>query len=881
MTQVLDKDAYRREVLDPARARGNALPADLLARYALRPEEELQGDRLTEHLAEVVAYWRTVRQRQKSYAKLIDGLLVAHAKLTEQNALTWDALKAETDRQVKAATTRLAEAAVTLAGSGSRISRAALGHLVADTGGTLSEAEVRQILVEHGISIVERTWVLPDAPPWPAHRTMRNALNLLGLRLSAEVVVGTEEVRRGFRLRDGFRLAGGAPAGVALTKEKIAAVLRDSAARVRDERKAATESVLSTLKEAAGEPERLDAMLLWEVMEILRPQVAAGLPAKMISEQAAALGLVREEAEELALAMLAHEPRSAGPAYQIQEALEEGRLRAAERLLPGLAPDDPLRGRIEERGRQVAAWTGQATEELAAGCTEAAAELLDKAWRSAADDEAIGDRLRALPPPPAGDVRAGAQSSRVTVAWAPSAAHVGPVHYRVVRTIGAPASGAADGITVGETETNELVDRAPPPAEELYYTVFAGRAAGIWSAPVSAPRLTVLPEIIAPAVTAGEREVTATWRLPPGASEAIVSRLDPHVGQPTSRGGSGFADVGVTPGETYRYRVQVAYERSDGTRRLSRGVVLTGLPESAPRAVLDLTVELDGEPPAARIGWPPPAGGRVVIRAADGPPPWPRGTTLTQAEVERYGSEVPAVPAEGANGWMTIRAPLAGAYFTAVSVGAGRAVIGASARLVIVEPVRELTALRLGDTMALSWQWPVGAQLVEVTWAPAGASVEEPGAGTVTVECRRRAYEDNGCRIEIGPGAVVASVRTVAGEIRSRPVTASVPGIGPEVRYEFRRPRLSRRREAVLILTAERHCQVPPLVVVRRAGTVLPLRPEQGEVIHEVPAQELSPDSPLTLRIAVPHAAKPSRLACFVASGTADVVTLIPLPGTW
>ncbi|MGC5015196.1 hypothetical protein ACLQ2R_30910 [Streptosporangium sp. DT93] len=936
---MLDKDAYRRDVLDPARARGNTPPADLLARYALRSSGSLSGEPFERHLEEVVAYWRTLRQQKRSYARLVDALLVAHGDLRRAGTLTWDGLTAETARQVADATARVTATVAALAGTSTLVGRATLDHLVAETSGACTEADVRRVLARHGIGVVERPWRLPDVAP-PAYRTLRPALSLLGMRLSAEVVVGTDAVRRGFRLRDGFRLtAASTPSGRTegktdgekdgrtdgrLTGEMIAAAVRDAAGRARDERKTATDGVLATLAEAAREPGRLDTLLLWEVVEILRPEAAAGMPPKVLAALATGLGLAEEEAGELALAVAARDVRAPGVESLIQEALQEGRLRAAERLLPGLPAGAPpeLRARIEERVRQVAGWSEQATGEIAAGRPEAAAELLDRAWRVAADDEAIGDRLRALPPPPPGEVRTGAGEGRVTVAWTPGPARVGPVRHRVVRTAGAPARGAADGVVIGETDSNELVDDAPPPAEDLYYCVFAGRTEGIWSAPATGPRVTVLPEVAAVRVVSAEREVTATWRLPRGAVDVVVTPLDGRDGSALRAGRSGFADTDVVPGRAYRYRVQAAYERSDGTRRLSRGVVAGGSPESPPLAVPDLSVEhAGGDPPAARITWTPPSAGRVVIRISDVPPPWPAGTSLPEEDVERYGRPVPGAAVPGADGRVTLSTtaspaggaggaagagagPGAGAadpapgggYFVAVSVGAGRAVVGASARLVVVDPVRELTAHRLGDTTVLSWVWPPGAQLAEVTWAPGdtgpsgaggtggsgGSGGADPGRwpGAVVVECRRRGYEDNGFRLRVGPGATVASVRTVVGRLRSRPVTAAIPAIGPEVRYEFRKPRLS-RRSAVLVLSADRPCRVPPLLVVHRAGGVIPLRPEQGTVIHEVPAHDLGPGEPLTLRVDVPSPPGSCRLACFPAPGATDDVTLVRLPGIW
>lgn len=887
---MIDKDAYRREVLDPARARNNRPTADLLVSYALAGSVPLNRDALDAHLAEVVSYWRTLKQQKKSYAKIIDHLLVEHGKLAREGPLTWDRLNAETQRRVADAIARLTGMAASLAKTTTVISRTAFEHLVAETDGACSEAGVLEILTKHGLKVIDQVWELPDAAPSPGHRTLRTSLVSLGLRLSAEAVVGTDVVRRGFRLRGGFRLTTAGP----LTHDMIATAIERSAGRARDEGKALIDSVLSTLAEAAREPGQLDALLLWEVMEILRPLVVAGLPPNVIAKRARDVGLVRGEAEELVLAMLTHDIRPPGVADQIQEALQDGRLRAAELLLPALPDDAPpeLRAQVERQARQVADWIARAAHEQAAGRTEAAAELLERAARIASDDDAIGDRLRALPPPPPQDVRTGPQEDRVTIRWTPGPIRVGPVRYRVVRTTGAPAVGAAAGTLVGETDANELVDSAPPAGEDLHYRVFAGRTEGIWSAPAGGPPVTILPEVGDPSVVAGEREVRAAWRLPRGAAGALVTRLGDGGRPKTDQ--DGFVDRYLTSGRTYRYRIQAAYERSDGTRRLSRGIVVTGLPDTPPRAVPSLSADLaagDG-PPAARLLWTAPPSGRVVIRTSDAPPPWPAGTPIRQEDMVRYGREVPGTAIRGSDGRMALTFPIGGAarcHFVAVSLGAGKVVVGPSATLVVVDPVRELTARRLGDTVALSWIWPSEAQLAEVIWAPAagavaGASPDE-WESAISLECRRRAYEDDGCRLRVGYGAVQVSVRTMVRDgtrmVRSRPLVTGVPATTPQVHYEFRRPRLVRRRSsaAVLVLTADRPCRLPSLVVVHRADNVLPLRPEQGTVIHTVPSCDLDPAEPLALQIKVPSGR--GGLACFTAPGAADSVTLIRLPGTW
>src|SRR5919108_1085677 len=80
---AFDSERYRQEVLDPARARGNQPPADLLARYAVKgpPPPDLGS-----HVGQVVNYWRTLG-RSNVYKKLTQALLVAHEELAREGVL--------------------------------------------------------------------------------------------------------------------------------------------------------------------------------------------------------------------------------------------------------------------------------------------------------------------------------------------------------------------------------------------------------------------------------------------------------------------------------------------------------------------------------------------------------------------------------------------------------------------------------------------------------------------------------------------------------------------------------------------------------------------------------------------------------------------------
>ena len=86
-----------------------------------------------------------------------------------------------------------------------------------------------------------------------------------------------------------------------------------------------------------------------------------------------------------------------------------------------------------------------------------------------------------------------------------------------------------------------------------------------------------------------------------------------------------------------------------------------------------------------------------------------------------------------------------------------------------------------------------------------------------------------------------------------------------------------RRGKVTLCLTATAPCQLPALVVVARAGSIMPLTAAQGEIIARVKPQRLDPGAPLKVPLELPHRG-PSRLACFPEGGGRSQVRLIGPP---
>src|SRR5215470_3646867 len=233
-----DAEEYRRQVLDPARRRGNVPPADLFVRYAVGTAARRDDAAFAARVEAMAQHWRALKQK-RVYARIAQALLACHAELAAAGALT----RAGFDEQLRADRAReqprFEQRVRALADGAPCISRSRLDALLDTFGGLWDGKSVAAVLRRHRIDIIEQPWELPPAPAGNKHKDLAANLKVVGLRLAAEIVLGTEAVRQGFRLRGGFRLVSGGPG---LSVEEIQRARATLAERAQDERKTAKDN---------------------------------------------------------------------------------------------------------------------------------------------------------------------------------------------------------------------------------------------------------------------------------------------------------------------------------------------------------------------------------------------------------------------------------------------------------------------------------------------------------------------------------------------------------------------------------------------------------------------------------------------------------------
>ncbi|MER7015932.1 hypothetical protein ABT324_31235 [Saccharopolyspora sp. NPDC000359] len=181
-------------------------------------------------------------------------------------------------------------------------------------------------------------------------------------------------------------------------------------------------------------------------------------------------------------------------------------------------------------------------------------------------------------------------------------------------------------------------------------------------------------------------------------------------------------------------------------------------------------------------------------------------------------------------------------------------------------PVTSLQGRHFGRELVLSWVWPDGVRQAEVTWTGAAAS----GSRRLT---RQQYQAEGGCRIDTGPGEASVQVTSLEvgedGEGRSGPSELAVSGPPAQVEYRVeRRNRLFGARTASILLSSDQPVPECEVVVVVAPGRVMPLGPDDGQVLHR---EVHRIDDLVEITVELPRR-KPYWLRCFTSTSGIDLV---------
>ncbi|HYX25536.1 MAG TPA: zinc ribbon domain-containing protein [Thermoanaerobaculia bacterium] len=553
----------------------------------------------------------------------------------------------------------------------------------------------------------------------------------------------------------------------------------------------------------------------------------------------------------------------------------------------GTAGLDALKKRIHEGLALAEALFAKGEERRRAGDGEAALDRYEEALASCADFESAQRVMAASPPPSPSTLQVTPLGTGFRLSW--SAAATGrSVAYRVLRKAGGLPLSAEDGEALGETRGTSLDDAAAAPGTPWYYAVFSLRGGVSCHVPAgSGPHLR-LAEVEGLELIAGNGEVSLRWTAPPSCRRVEVWRQQ---GSPPARPGEGALvpgaggdahDTGLTNGQVYGYLAVAVFDdpASSGGELRSAGRTATAIPVAPPAAVMDLQASRNGK--SVVLSWTAIVGVQVQIRQTSRLPDYTPGLILPASQADRFGTPVPGASANGAQVTLTGQGQT---FFVPLSVASGTAVAGRAVAVTTIDSVLRLAARRAGAGLALTWDWPAGADEILVAWAhdkyPENPLHVQGRQAPVT----RREYERAGCWLlphpERRPHYFSIFTKAPGADLYSLPARiVDTLGQGVTVSYQVmvRKTLLRRSIEAAWIeLTCSNGASttLPAVLVVGKPQSV-PLSPKDGQVLAEAPAIRFE-QGKATLPIPSPHwPGRPYVRLFFKSSEDAREIRLLP-----
>lgn len=165
------------------------------------------------------------------------------------------------------------------------------------------------------------------------------------------------------------------------------------------------------------------------------------------------------------------------------------------------------------------------------------------------------------------------------------------VKYVLVRSSNSWVQRVADGQIVYTGAANSFSDKGIEPGTLYYYNVFTERA-GIYSQGTKGASAINLFEISNVTITAADASLKLAWDKLPTNATAEVSEVGANGAKKliTSTSSSSHLISSLTNGKNYTYQISLAYI-VNGKKELTRGTVISGIPDCPPEPVDSLRVK--------------------------------------------------------------------------------------------------------------------------------------------------------------------------------------------------------------------------------------------------------------------------------------------------
>lgn len=868
-----DETRYAQEFIKKLRG-ARSLPDDVLARYAITlPATDAE---IAAQVKDIRAYWNKASSGSTFAAQAAKMCRAEDERLRDKHGASmekrswWEARAAERKSAAQASITSLAEELKQSHGQVGVVTEGMVAGFA--TRLNLSAADAQQAARQAGLKLVEGI-SLPESPPFASFPTLVKDMAECAAPSVPELV---HPGAGPFRLLDRY---------VCTTDEtrRLDVVALNTQSAEADKRAVsvtenARRDALKLLRKAVNDGVDLRDVALFHLVTIARELVPLSMTMAVTQLQKA--GLERDDAAVIAAVL--HDQGAASDAAglgKVRSLLASGRLNEASQAALSLPAGSPQRQEaskdIETARERLAALLAEARRAAAAADEVQAAVLLREAAAISADDAA--EALAAVPLAPPASLRAICEGAEVRLFWQPAPGHDDATTYVVTRTVLRPPAAPTDGSAVHRDRSSSCRDGHAPVARPVQYGVFA-LADGRPNSRAATAQVTLLPPVSQLNAAVGPSEVTVHWSTHPDAQEVRVTRS--AAGGPSTAvavRGNSCQLTGLLEGEAQHFEITAVYAGLDGAEMLSPVEQINATPRSEAQPLPRLRVRTVGADGAVRVrvSWTPIDKSEVRILRADAPPIWPFGTWVAQEDMMRFGSEVTGRRIAGRGGELAIETELPPGvhHLVPFSVGGTGIVVGRSAAVGVTEPVRGIVVTPFASYATVSWEWPPGVQLAEVSW-------EVDGDADLAVLGQAQYRSQGGARVPLGRGPCTVEVRamTMAGDesFTSPPVQAVISSVvDVEISYTVSAaPSVGPfgGRSKRIVFTSAEGCQNVRVQMVALPGRVMPIRPDGGLVLLDT-ILTLKPGAPVEHPVTVPRSVKrPYWVRCFVAGGQARLV---------
>lgn len=879
---AFDPTRYRETYLVPkGRLKLSALPDDLLDRYAISlPASDAD---VAATVKAVRAVWASQQpgSRTATLAKLCigaDDVLKAANGERMLTAAWWEQQATLQQKATGHAVDQLAELLTETHGAFGCITQVYLDGCARTLG---LEASSATKAVEQAGLIVLSTSALPERSPVPdsQYSSLETQLATAGVPtvvhlLHPDVADFGILVQFTMPARAGARLDGDAVGTQLIAAEKV------QVSAAADARREALR-MLRTIAKATD----LHQLALHNIAEFARRHQSLG-PAG-VRKQLLRIGV--NVADAAALAVLTSDAIAAdavvGP-QRVEFFLAEGRLReatqAAHELPSGYAEQKAaLLARVATTRARYDQLIAEAMELLRAHDeVTALSRVLEAGALSAEDAELV---LATIPLAPPLALAVGIQGAAANLHWQPNVGHSDETVYIVRRDDSATPRNVVDGAAIYSGQAHEAVDADSPVARTLHYSVFATAPRRTASRPATVS-VAITPAVGDLHADIGADQVTFRWSGHPQVYRyAVKRRLEDGAPRTDAVEGTSVRIGGLTEGQPVSIEVVAEYRAPDAATLRSEPRNITAIPRARAHPVEMLRARpIAGDGANVAISWTKIDRSDVRIRRSDSPCPWPPGSWVTPEEFTQFGEEVSGRTSEsGMQATLHALLPEGRAhYLVALSIGGTGIVVGAETIVGITEPVRRLDIREFAGFAKVTWLWPAGSTLAEVTWERDGSDTDAVGVERIKLS----EYERNGgIDIPIGEADTAVEVRAllvVEGRtFTSAPVRHVISSARmPRLHYSVESsPRLGPvgGRSKRFVFRAESAVVSTRVQIVASAGMVMPTSVETSIVLADI-TLSLGPGATHVEAVSVPRSiGRPYWVRCL---RTDDRIELVDPP---